>query len=138
MRDEIEILHDRGVKETPNRILVLRTLLRSGSPLSFTEIEAELPTVDKSSIFRVLQHFADHNIVHLIDGGDGITRYEICHGNAHCSVDDMHIHFYCTRCRRTFCFEQMPVPQVSFPTGFEIRSLNYMGKGLCPKCRNKR
>ena len=134
MNRETAILNAKGVKETPNRILVLRALMCSESPLSFTEIEDELPTVDKSSIFRVLQCFVEHGIVHLLEGGDGTQRYEVCHAEGECSLADMHIHFFCIRCHRTFCFENMPVPRPDFPAGFEVRAANYMVKGLCPKC----
>lgn len=135
MKAESDILQHRGVKPTPNRLLVLHALLQTESPLSLSDLEEELTTMDRSSIFRVLTLFAETDIAHLIESGDGIQRYEACHGNDGCTMADRHIHFYCTRCHRTYCFDSIPVPQVEFPEGFTIRSANYLARGICPRCR---
>lgn len=137
MSEEINILKSRGIKDTPNRILVLRQLRHAGRPLSLSELEAGLGTLDKSSIFRVLNLFVEHEVVHAINGMDGFTRYEVCGGHGHCSIDDMHPHFYCTSCHRHFCLVDTPLPRLDFPSGFQVRSLSVMAKGLCPECLNR-
>ena len=68
------ILDRKGVKATPNRILVLRSMLLSERPLSLSELETMLDSVDRSSIFRVLTLFAAHHIVHEIEDGSGMIR----------------------------------------------------------------
>jgi hypothetical protein len=30
--------------------------------------------------------------------------------------------------------EQIPVPAVDFPAGFEAHNANYMAQGVCPDC----
>ena len=82
----------------------------------------------------MLNLFVEHDVVHLVEGGDNMAKYEMCGGEDHCSLDDMHIHFYCTECHRTFCFNDVPVPKVAYPEGFAVRSANYMAKGVCPSC----
>ncbi|MDE5656124.1 MAG: transcriptional repressor [Muribaculaceae bacterium] len=138
MSDEITILKNRGVKETPNRILVLRQLRQAHGPLSLSELESELGTLDKSSIFRVLNLFVAHEVVHAINGMDGVTRYEACSGHDHCSINDMHPHFYCTDCQRHFCLENTPIPQLDLPGGFSARSVSIIATGLCPECQSHR
>lgn len=130
----IEILENVEIKPTSNRILILRTLLREHSPLSLVEIETELGTLERSSILRVLNLFLEHDVVHTIEDGRGITKYEICHGNHHCSIDDMHPHFFCEKCNKVFCFENAMTPHIDLPEGFHIRTVNYMLKGICPAC----
>lgn len=134
MSDEINLLKKRGLKETPNRILVLRQLRGACRPLSLSELEAALGTLDKSSIFRVLTLFVAHEVVHAINGMDGMTRYEICHGDGHCTPADMHPHFYCTSCHRHFCLTDTPLPSLSLPPGFEPHNVSVMIQGLCPEC----
>lgn len=136
MSDEIDLLKTRGLKETPNRILVLRQLQQAVRPLSLSELETKLETLDKSSIFRVLNLFVSHEIVHSINGMDGMTRYELCHGNGHCSPADMHPHFYCTACHRHFCITDTPVPLICLPPGFQTHNVSVMIQGLCPECIN--
>lgn len=137
MKDGKKILEQKHVKLTPNRILVLDALLKAGHPVSMIDLESIIQTMDRSSIFRVLTMFHEHNIVHGIEDGSGALKYEICMGEDHCSISDMHVHFYCESCHSTNCFESMPVPMVKLPPDFQPHSVNYMIKGLCPFCRRK-
>lgn len=133
-RDAEQLLVKAGVKPTANRLLVVRELLQTDVPMSLMEIEAALETMERSSVLRVLHLLLEHDVVHAIEDGRGVTKYEICHGESHCSVDDMHAHFYCEKCGRTFCFEDISAPVINIPSEFSIRSVNYMLKGLCPAC----
>lgn len=131
------ILKKRGVKPTANRILVLRTMLSAVCPLSLQEIEAVMETMDKSSIFRVLNLFAKNHVVHVIEDGAGTVKFEVCRGEDSCSLDDMHTHFYCEVCCRTFCFKTIHIPEIDLPDGFVMNSINYVVKGICPECARK-
>lgn len=136
MTDAESILADSGIKPTSNRILILRALLDSHSPLSLSELELKISTVDKSNISRILSLLLEHHLIHPIEDGRGIVKYEICHGHNDCTVNDMHVHFYCESCKKVFCFEDIPVPIVDAPKGFSIHTVNYMLKGICPKCKS--
>ena len=128
------LLEEHGVKVTPNRLLVARALASAGRPLSLMELEAQLETIDKSAIFRTLGAFKDAHLVHVLeDSGEGV-RYELCHSHHHDHDDDIHVHFYCTKCHRTFCLEDTPVPPVQLPEGYEVESVSYLLKGVCPEC----
>ena len=129
------LLEEHGVKVTPNRLLVARALQEAGRPLSLMELEALLETVDKSAVFRTLVTFKDAHLVHVLeDAGDGV-RYELCHSHHDGHDDDVHVHFYCTRCHRTYCLEDTPVPPVQVPEGYRPESVSYLLKGVCPNCR---
>ena len=131
---EEELLEKAGIKPTANRILVLRSLIHSKMPMSLIELETSLETLDRSSVLRVLNLLLQHDIIHVFEDGRGVSKYEICHGESHCSLDDMHAHFYCESCDRVFCFEDIRAPQINIPAEFQIRSVNYMLKGICPEC----
>lgn len=136
MREEIIcILEDAGVKPTSNRLLVLACLADSERPMGLVELETELETLERSSIFRVLQVLLDHDVIHSVEDGKGIIKYELCHGDHCCSIDDMHAHFYCEKCERVYCFEDVKAPQMDIPSNFQVRSVNYMLKGICPDCQ---
>ena len=129
------LLEEHGVKVTPNRLLVARALQEAGRPLSLMELEALLETVDKSAVFRTLVTFKDARLVHVLeDAGDGV-RYELCHSHHDGHDDDVHVHFYCTRCHQTYCLEDTPVPPVQVPEGYRPESVSYLLKGVCPNCR---
>ena len=133
--NEIEdFLIGKGVKPTANRILVARELFSVSHPVSLSDIEHSIDTMDKSSIFRVLELLADKEVIHVIEDGTRSLKYEICHNHGHHNINDQHIHFYCERCRETFCLEDINVPIIKLPAGFRSRAVNYLVKGICPKC----
>lgn len=82
----------------------------------------------------MLTLFVAHHVAHAIEDGSGVLKYEICGGEDACTIDDMHTHFYCELCHRTFCFKSIHVPTVELPEGFTMTSVNYMVKGICPEC----
>lgn len=137
MEKETRRLAAIGLKPTPNRILVLRELAASDHPLSLGELETRLDTLDRSSIFRVLTLFLDHELVHSIEDGSGSLRYEVCAAPGKCTLSDRHVHFHCESCNRTFCFPATPVPAVELPPDFTAHSVNYVVKGECADCKKK-
>lgn len=143
-KDIGQLMEKAGIKPTSNRILVLRELAAASRPLSLMELDSILETLDKSSIFRVLSLFLGHGIVHAVEDGRGIVRYEVCNGHCggeeHAEGDmdsDLHVHFYCEKCQEVFCFDEIPTPEVKVPDGFQVNSVNYMLKGVCPGCAGK-
>lgn len=125
----------KGIKPTSNRILVMRELMKASHPVSLADLERTLGfSMDKASIFRVLELFAEKEIVHVIEDGSRSFKYELCHSGTHHTISDQHVHFYCEQCKETYCFESVSVPLVNMPEGFYPHAINYMIKGVCPKC----
>lgn len=131
----LALLAEHGIKPTSNRIAIAGTLERAATPMSLREIEDALVTFDRSSISRALALFREHDLVHSIEDGSDSVRYELCHSHNHDTDSDLHAHFYCRRCRRTFCLDGVSMPKVELPDGYEMTSLNYIIKGYCPECR---
>lgn len=131
----IERLEKKGVRVTSIRMLVLDALMRASRTMSLADLETELETVDKSSIFRTLEVFEANHLVHSIDDGTGSMKYEICEGEDSCTVADMHTHFYCEMCHKTYCLKEINAPLVDLPEGFTVHSVNYIIKGICSSCR---
>lgn len=135
-----EKLAHRDIRSTASRILVLRALMTTESALSLSDLEAVLPTLDKSTIFRTLTTFAAHHLVHVVEDGSGLAKYALCADDCHCGEDkhdelsDLHTHFYCERCQRTFCLRGVPVPVPVLPEGFSVRTVGFVVKGVCDKC----
>lgn len=135
---EEKILLNKGIKPTPNRILIIRELLKTDRAISIGDLETMLEfTMDKASIFRVLELFSDKDVVHEVQDGTRSLKYELCHSLGHHSIWDQHVHFYCERCNETYCFEDKKVPLIEMPEGFTARNANYLIKGICPKCEKK-
>ena len=133
-----ELFEHHGIKPTANRQLVARALADSRRPLSLAELEERLVTLDRSSIFRALTLFRDQHLVHVIEGGGEGVHYELCQSHNHETDDDQHAHFHCEVCHRTFCLQEIPVPMVDLPEGYEATSASYLIKGICPDCARAR
>ena len=139
MKDLAEIeshLSSRGVKPTSTRILVYRTLSGHHHAMSLRELDDVLDTVDRSSIFRTLTLLLQHHLVHAIEDGSGVVKYEVCEGDDDCSFEDQHIHFYCRICQRTYCFHTIHIPTIQLPEGYSMEGVNYLVKGICPNCQS--
>ena len=129
------ILNDKGVKPTSNRILVLKEIIKASHPVSLADLEAMLEfSMDKASIFRVLELFSKKDIVHVIEDGSRSLKYELCQSSSNHSIYEQHVHFYCENCKEIYCFDTVGVPLINMPDGFHPHSVNYMIKGICPKC----
>lgn len=128
-------LAQHGLRPTSGRILVARALAEAGCPLTMLEIEERLVTVDKSVISRALSLFREKHVVHVIEA-DG-TRYELCHADSADEDTDHHIHFYCKRCHRTLCLQDVLIPEVCLPKNFVAESGTYVIKGRCAACAQR-
>ena len=137
MEDIEKTIEQAGIKPTSNRILVLRELTGSPRPLSLGDLDLRIDTLEKSSILRTLAVLQEHHLIHSIEDGRGVIKYELCSGHHGEEDNDMHVHFYCENCHKVTCFEGIAVPSVSLPDGFSSRSVNYMVKGICPDCARK-
>ncbi|MFR2976463.1 MAG: Fur family transcriptional regulator [Segatella copri] len=136
-QDMIIRLESKGIRPTANRILVMKTLMGEQNPQSLSNLERKMVSMDKSSIFRTLTLFLEHDVVHAFEDGRGVLCYELCEEKGACDHHDGHIHFYCESCQRSFCMEDIHIPSFELPEGFYPHSISFVIKGECPDCRKK-
>ena len=130
----LDILKQREIRPTAIRLLILKAMMRFERAFSLLDLENELDTVDKSTVSRTINLFLDHHLIHCIDDGSGSLKYSVCGNGCNCSVSELHAHFYCLKCHRTFCLRNIPVPMVELPRNFTLESINYVLKGCCEDC----
>ena len=134
----LDKLDKRSIKPTSLRVLILKTMMQEHRAVSILDLENLLDTVDKSTIFRTITLFLSHHLVHSIDDGSGSLKYAVCGNSCTCSVEDLHSHFYCNNCQKTYCLEGIDAPVVELPMGFTLQSINYVLKGICSECSDKK
>lgn len=132
-----DILSHKGIKPTPNRILVLKELLKASNPVNLADLEIALAPMDKASIFRVLELFSAKEVTHVIEDGSRSLKYELCRSHGDHDVSDQHAHFYCEKCGKLFCLDDVPLPHCSLPEAFLAKSVNLTFKGICAKCASR-
>lgn len=131
------ILKSHDVRPTAVRILIYKALTQFPDTFSMTDVETAGDTLDKSTIFRTLTLFAEHHLLHEIEDGSGSKKYCLCHNDHECSVEELHCHFYCESCKKTYCLDDAHIPPVTLPSGFTPRQAEYIIKGTCPSCSAK-
>ena len=128
-------LKARSIKPTAMRELVYDVLSKQKKALSLMEIEQQFGNVERSTIFRTLRTFQDKLLIHSVDDGSGSVKYALCDDDCTCSLEDLHIHFFCTKCGQTYCMKNIPIPNFDLPEGFSFENANFVVKGICSNCK---
>lgn len=135
MNKSDNILKSHELRVTPVRSQVLEVFLESDVALSNQDIELEFDNLDRITLYRTLKAFEDKGIIHKAIDGTSVAKYALC--DQDCNVHhhhDEHIHFHCNSCGNTFCVDEIKVPEIPTPTGFQITSMNIVMNGTCEKC----
>lgn len=136
MHSAEEELQEHGIRPTAVRILVLRSIMDMDGAFCLSDIEADIPSLDRSSIFRALRLFTENHLLHEIDDGSGSCKYCLCRCENH-DHHLQHVHFTCTKCGKTFCLTEQIIPAITLPEGFIAEEAEYVVKGVCPECSER-
>jgi Fur family ferric uptake transcriptional regulator len=127
-------LKKRHIKPTAMRDLVLKVLTDQKSAISLSELEQKFEKADRVTLFRTLKTFEANRLIHSIDDGSGSVKYALCLDSCQCNPSDLHVHFKCEKCKKTYCLNDVPVPEVNLPVGFILNNINMVVKGVCSYC----
>lgn len=136
-KESSDIIAKAAIRPTSIRILVYKAISELKDTFSLADLEDQLPTIDKSSIFRALTLFHEHHLIHSINDGSGFMKYCLCHNHGSCREEEVHAHFHCEICNKTFCLDSCRIPDILVPEAYIIREVNFVIKGICAKCASK-
>ena len=131
-RDTIKTtLRKNGFRVTDPRVSIFTILENEGcNPKTADEIRT-ISGLDKVTVYRTLESFAETKLITRVEFGDGVTRYEITHGHHH--------HIVCMKCGAVCdvenCMEEGNVKALETKTGFTITSHVLEFFGVCIKCQ---
>jgi len=141
MTDSKKLLKNAGVGATINRASVIECIARSDHALSAQEILHHVRcrhTINKVTLYRILDLFVEKNIVHRNSTGDRAFRY--CLGNY--GTGNNHCHFYCTKCGNMECVEMSRIPVDTAVwekrLGQQINHIEIRLDGVCNQCCTKK
>lgn len=131
------ILKENKLSITEPRVRILQVFKNATGALSHADIEKAMqPELDRVTIYRTLQSFVEKGLIHIIPTDDNSIRYATCKGDCHGGHhQDNHVHFICEKCGKTFCLDQVHVPNVSLPPHFLGRDVEMIVKGTCEHCQ---
>jgi Fur family peroxide stress response transcriptional regulator len=125
---------ERGLRVTAQRRAIFRSLaedLRHPTADDLHErLRGELPTLSRTTVYRVLESLEQHRLVRRVSTSEGAGRFD--------ANVAPHQHLVCRQCGRITDFEDaslrpLPVP-ASVPGGFEAEALDVRIVGICAEC----
>lgn len=132
-----QILRDSKLRSTISRTTILGLFLRNQHALSYSDIEQEVASsFDRVTVYRTLKTFLDKGIIHKILDDTGGLKYGLCTNL--CSTDAHHhdhVHFKCVQCGQTSCLDQVEIPAIVLPSGYQAVEVNLLIQGTCSACR---
>ncbi|SDK69821.1 Fur family transcriptional regulator, ferric uptake regulator [Catalinimonas alkaloidigena] len=104
--------------------------------LSHADIEATIDaSIDRVTIYRTLKTFLDRGLLHKVLDDSGTVRYALCPSSCNESEHHHeHVHFKCVNCGQTQCVEEVHVPNIALPQGFQPIEVNMLVQGVCRAC----
>lgn len=134
------ILKDFELRNTSCREEILDLFLQREFALSHADIESNVHEgFDRVTVYRTLKTFLDKGIIHKVLDDEGVTKYALC--KERCSHDQHHhehVHFKCVECGLTNCLDNVEIPAISLPKGYNHIETSLLVQGVCQVCNEKR
>jgi Fe2+ or Zn2+ uptake regulation protein len=132
-RDLIEILHARGQRVTPQRLVILRELRRRGHHATAEEmhraVDGELPGMATPTVYATLDLFVELGLARRIDTGTA-ALYD--------ARLDPHQHAVCRRCGRVQDVDGKisagALMRAAQDAGFHPQGAELIISGVCAEC----
>lgn len=128
-------LQSRKIKPTAMRELVLSVLTEQTTAISLAELEDKFDKADRTTLYRTLKTFKENKLIHSIDDGSGSLKYALCLDKCECQPEDLHVHFTCTSCNHTYCLNDISIPSLNLPAGFQMDTVSLVVEGICANCK---
>ncbi|MFN5134210.1 MAG: Fur family transcriptional regulator [Chitinophagaceae bacterium] len=131
------ILKRNHMSITDSRVQILGLFYNNEGALAHADIEKKTSdAIDRVTIYRTLQTFEEKGLIHSIPTADNSVKYALCKeqcedGHHH----DNHVHFICDACGKTICLDDVLVPEVKLPKGFQVQQSNMVVNGICGDCK---
>lgn len=132
-----KVLNNFKLKSTPCRADVLMLLLNNEHALSHADIEQRVDQAfDRVTVYRTLRTFLDKGLIHKVLDDEGITKYALCNECTREEHHHEHVHFKCEVCGQTQCLEEISIPEIALPKGFQALEKNLLIQGICNHCNH--
>lgn len=127
-----QLLQERGIRVTDQRVKVLHELDQLRMPISHTELADRLAGagLDRATVFRNLVSLTEAGVLVRTQLGDTVWRYELprSEGGAHTS----HPHFVCTDCGDVSCLSDKNIALKNLPAKSQVAEIQVRGR--CSSC----
>ncbi|TFH01344.1 MAG: transcriptional repressor [Calditrichales bacterium] len=135
MQKIIDACKARGLSVTYQRIAILKSLQeRNDHPTAediYQEIKKTYPTISLATVYKTLETFARHDIIHKVNRLHDMARYDGNNANHH--------HMVCVECKKIYDFQSENLNNLELPSSnfgnFKVSSYQVQFEGLCEQCQ---
>lgn len=135
MKETAQVLREKGLKVTPQRIAVYNMLLHTQSHPNaetiYRTLEVTNPTMSLATVYKTLDYFKQLGLVQELNVGEGSARYD--------AVVRCHPHTVCTCCGSVSDLENDELTnlhlKLSTPLDFQVECEQLILYGKCAKCQ---
>jgi Fur family ferric uptake transcriptional regulator len=126
-----------GLKNSIQKDYILKILYFSTEHLTVEEISNKIKidykvSIGIATVYRAMKFFHDMKLVHQLDIGDGIVRYEL-------NLSNHHDHLICTSCGKIIEFEddliELNQIKIAEKNNFILKEHVMTIYGLCEDCQ---
>lgn len=139
MQDQpVQILRKNALSVTESRRQILDIFLQAGTAMAHHDVEERTAErFDRVTVYRTLQVFLEKGIIHTIPTTDNSVLYALCKDECEAGHHhDNHVHFVCEDCGVTTCMDEVNIPPVRLPAGYQAHQINMVVNGICTRCRS--
>ena len=130
-------LRENGLRLTPQRMAVLRTIIRNQDHLSaeeiFEQVRVDFPMIGLATIYKTIAMLKELGAIEAINLPNEGARYDG-------SGQAPHPHFICTNCSRIMDLEDETleelIAKLAAKTGLQIIKYRLDFFGLCQSCQS--
>lgn len=133
----VDWLQSCGLAANENRLMILEVIGSNNCPLSAQEIYETLQrsrTINRVTVYRILDLLVEHNLVERLSGGGRSFFYGLAPNDNH----RPHPHFYCRSCGSMQCLspESLSVDAETLQRTFAgvIDTIAVRVEGICKQC----
>lgn len=135
MQETAQILRQKGLKVTPQRIAVYNMLLNTkqhpNAETIYRTLQPTNPTMSLATVYKTLDYFKQLNLVQELNVGEASSRYDAL---VHC-----HPHTVCSRCGQVEDLFMEDITEIHKKVAeklhFQVESEQLILYGVCANCQ---
>jgi len=129
------ICREQGLKVTPQRMAIYKTLIESkehpSADMVYRRVRKTFPNISLDTVNRTLLTLAEIGVAFTVEGSGDVKRFD---GNL-----KNHQHFKCLKCKRIIDFHHKPFDDIPVPKKISrkftvLRKTVYL-EGICDLCK---
>ena len=137
MKETAQILREKGLKVTPQRIAVYNMLVNSkehpNAETIYKALEPTNPTMSLATVYKTLDYFKQIGLVQELNVGEGSSRYD--------AIVKCHPHTVCVQCGKVqdlYMDELTEIhKRVEDDLDFQVSCEQLILYGVCGDCRRE-